>query len=232
MGASPPARKDGFSAQGLVPGVPLRLEVSVGDHVECYATRVEDLSSDGLAVLVPMVRLRARHLAVGSVVRAEYLFRSHRCRFVSRVSSHSHDGLEEILSLPESIETVEHRRYFRLQTALRPQSVFRLVIDGRREQDGNGGLDDCTIVNLSEGGVCLSSRVAVGEGERLGMQFQLPRAGRLNVRMLVVRVDERRSGERNRRVHCVFTGIRLSDRDGIARYLMARQIEMRRRGQL
>ena len=230
MGASSPARKDGFSAQGLVPGVPLRLEVSVGNHVECYATRVEDLSDDGLVVLVPMVRLQARSLAVGSVVRAEYLFRNRRCRFDSRVSGHSSDGLEEILSLPDSIETVEHRQYFRLPTAMRPLSVFRLVIDGRQEQDGS--LDDCTIVDLSEGGVSLSSRAAVGEGERLGMQFQLPRIGRVNVRMRVLRVDAPRSGERNRRVHCVFTDIRLLDRDGIARYLMTRQLEMRRRGQL
>jgi len=166
------------------------------------------------------------------VVRAEYLFRNRRCRFVSHVSGHSPDGLEEILSLPDSIETVEHRHYFRLQTALRPLSVFRLVIDGHQEQDDEGSLEDCTIVDLSEGGVCLSSRAAVGEGERLGMQFQLPRIGRVNVRMRVLRVDDPRSGERNRRVHCMFTDIRLLDRDSIARYLMTRQLELRRRGQL
>ncbi len=231
MGALPPARKDGFGTQGLVPGVPLRLEVPVGDHVECYATRVEDLHGDRLSVLVPMARLQTRTLAVGTTVRAEYLFRNRRCRFVSRVTGHSTDGLEEFLSLPESIETVEHRQYFRLPTALRPLSVFRLVIDGQ-ETGEEGRFQECTILDLSEGGTCLSARALVREGERLGMQFQLPRVGRINASMRVLRVSEPEPANRNRRLHCMFTDIRLSDRDLIARYLMMRQLEMRRRGQL
>jgi c-di-GMP-binding flagellar brake protein YcgR len=204
----------------------------VGDHVECYATRLEGLQGDMLAVLVPMVRLQSRRLAAGSAVRAEYLFRNRRCRFVTRVLGHSADGLEEFLSLPGSIETVEHRQYFRLQTALRPLSVFRLVVDSQRGQDDNDRLNECTIIDLSEGGACLSSQAIVREGERLGMQFHLPRVGRINTRMRVLRIDDPGSGKRNRRMHCMFTDIRLSDRDLIARYLMARQLEMRRRGQL
>lgn len=232
MGASSPPRKDRYRGQGLVPGLPLRLEVSVGDHVECYATRVEEMHEDALSVLVPMVRLRTRSLPVGTVIHAEYLFRSRRCRFVTEVAAHSADGLHEILHLPASIETIERREYFRLKTALHPESVYRLVIDVEREPGEDCDLDDCTIVDLSEGGVCLSSRAGVSDGERLGIQFQLPRIGVINARLRVLRADEPARGQLNRRVHCMFTDIRLADRDRIARYLMRRQLEMRRRGQL
>lgn len=232
MGGSSLARNDRLRACGLVPGVPLRLEVSVGDHVECYATRLEEIGADRMAVLVPIVRLQTRRLSTGSVIHAEYVFRNRRCRFVTEVAGHSDDGLHEILYLPATVETIERREHFRLQTAIRPQALYRLVIDPESEPEDDCSPADCTIVDLSEGGVCLSTRAAVHEGERVGIQFNLPGAGDINARLRVIRADEPRRGQINRRVHCIFSDIRLSDRDRIARYLMRRQLEMRRRGQL
>ncbi|MBE7520158.1 MAG: PilZ domain-containing protein [Thermoflexaceae bacterium] len=232
MGASQPARNDRFSACGLVPGVPLRLEVSVGNHVECLATRVEEVGPNTMAILLPMVRRQARRLATGTLVHAEYIFRNRRCRFVTEVAGHSDDGLHEILRLPPAIDTIERRSHFRLQTALRPQALFRLVLGPDDIPGDETAFDDCTIVDLSEGGACLSSRVPLHDGERLGIVFTLPGVGEINARMRVLSVDEPAHGKLNRRAHCIFTDIRLSDRDRIARYLMRRQLEMRRRGQL
>ena len=232
MGASQPARNDRYSACGLVPGVPLRLEVSVGDHVESYATRVEEIGAATISVLVPMARMRSRRLSTGTLVPAEYIFRNRRCRFVTEVAGHSADGLHELLHLPPDIDTLERRQHFRLQTALRPHSLFRLVVGPDDTPAEDASLEDCTIVDLSEGGICLSSRVLLQDGERLGIVLPLPGVGEINARLRVLSVDEPQRGKLNRRAHCIFTDIRLSDRDRIARYLMRRQLEMRRRGQL
>ncbi len=232
MGASPQARNDRFSASGLVPGVPMRLEVSVGDHVECFATRVEEIGPGTMAVLVPMVRLRTRPLSKGTLVHAEYIFRNRRCRFITEVAGHSADGLHDLLYLPAAIDTIERRQHYRLQTALRPRALYRLVVGPEDTPGEDAALEDCTIVDLSEGGICLSTRVRLDESERLGIQFHLPGAGDISARLRVLSVDEPAKGKLNLRVHCIFADIRLSDRDRIARYLMRRQLEMRRRGQL
>lgn len=232
MGASPSARNDRFSACGLVPGVSMRLEVYVGDNAECFATRVEEIRVDTIAVLVPMVRLRPRPLSKGTLVHAEYSHRDRRCRFVTEVAGHTADGVCDLLYLPPSIETVERRQYFRLPAAIRPRALYRLVVGPGDTPGDDAALDNCTIVDLSEGGLRISARARLHDGERLGIQFHLPGAGDINARLRVLSVDEPTPGHLNFRAHCAFTGIRLNDRDRIGRYLMHRQLEMRRRGQL
>lgn len=232
MGGLPSARKNRFSAQGLVPGIALRLEVSVANHTESYATSVEEVDEEAIAVLVPMVQLRTRRLPVGAVVRAEYVFRDRYCRFLSEVMGHSPDGVSEYLSAPAVIDTIERREHFRLQTALKPSSIYRLLVDPQAEPREEASLGECTVTDLSETGLCLSSRARLAPGERLGIQFELPRIGEIQARFRVVSVDAPRRGHLNRRVHGRFIDIRLADRDRIARFLMRRQLEMRRRGQL
>jgi hypothetical protein len=75
-------------------------------------------------------------------------------------------------------------------------------------------------------------RKRIESGERLGMTLPLPSIGDITARERVTGTDEPSTGFRNLSIHCVFTDITLADRDRIARYLMRRQLEMRRRGQL
>ena len=163
-------------------------------------------------------------------MRAAYIHKRRRFRFVSEVLGHSADGHQDFLSLPGAIDDSERRSHYRLEAALKPAALYRLVIDATTEpQDADV---DVTVVDLSEGGCCLASRKRLEAGERYGMQLDLPGAGEITVRFRVTSVDERRPGYLNYRVHCLFTDIQLAHRDRIARYLMRRQLEMRRRGQL
>jgi c-di-GMP-binding flagellar brake protein YcgR len=232
MGALSQPRKNPFVAHGLVPGVTLRLEVSVRDHVESYVTRVEAVDAERISVLVPMARLQLRPLSAGTVVHATYDYRKKRWSFISEVIGHSVDSTLEYLQSPITIESRERRTSFRLETALRPRSLYRLVVDMETVSGDDAAEIEATVVDLSEGGICLSSRSAFRSGERLGIQLELPRLGRIHARMRVISIDEPRASQLNRRVHCIFTEIGLSDRDRVARYLMHRQLEMRRRGQL
>lgn len=229
MGALPLPRKNPFMAQGLLPGITLQLDVSSGGDGESHVTRVEEIHDGRIEILVPMRGLRPRPFPTGTLVHAHYAHLQKRWRFISEVQGHSPDGLYEYLRLPGAIESTERRRNFRLPAALRPESVYRLVVD--TESPDQTPIEG-TIVDLSEGGCCFSTRAFVQPGERLGLLVDLPDAGSVQARMRVGFITEPSSGNRNRRLHCEFTDISRAHRDIIARYMMRRQLEMRRRGQL
>jgi c-di-GMP-binding flagellar brake protein YcgR len=231
MGASSLPRKNPFMAQGLVAGLTLRLDLSRSNVEESHVTRVEDVTEGGISVLVPMRHLRPRPLPTGALIHAVYIHQQKRYRFVTEVVGHSADGHHDILRLPGAIDSSERRRWYRLHAAIKPQSLYRLVIDGDQVDQSENMLEGM-VVDLSEGGLCLNTRSFVMTGERLGLIADLPEAGEVRARMRVTSVDEPAAGNRNRRVHCEFIEISRAHRDVIARYLMRRQLEMRRRGQL
>lgn len=229
MGGLPLRRKNPFMAQGLLPGLTLRLDVSLGGAEESHVTRVEDVGDEHIAILVPMRGLRPRPFASGTLMHAHYVHQQKRWMFVTEVAGHSDDGMFEYLRLPGAIESTERRRNFRLPAAIRPEALYRMVVDAEAEE--SDPLDG-TIVDLSEGGCCVSTRSIAQAGERLGLVAELPEAGEIQARMRVNSVREPSPGNRNRRLHCEFTDISRAGRDTIARYMMRRQLEMRRRGQL
>lgn len=230
MGALSPQRKNPFMAQGLLPGITLRLDVSSGREGETHVTRVEDVDHDRIAILVPMRGLRPRPFPAGTLVHAHYIHQRKRWLFVTEVVGHSPDGMHEYLRLPGSVESMERRRNFRLPVAIKPGSLYRLVI-AAAEPASEEPLDGI-IVDLSEGGCCITSRKLVMAGERIGLHATLPEAGEIHARLRVTQVREPAAGNRMHRIHCEFTDISRADRDVIARYMMRRQLEMRRRGQL
>lgn len=232
MGDSLPAHNNRFMAQGLVPGIRLRMEVSVGGGVESHATSVEDVTAEGITILTPMKHLRARPFPSGTVVHAAYVHDRMRWRFLTQFNGVSPAGDLSYLRAPATIESSEQRGHFRLQTAVKPIAIYRLVIDAQRAAGDASHEIEGTIVDLSEGGICFTTRQAAHAGERIGLQTNLPESGQIHARLRVTGVEEPVSGNRNRRVHCQFTEISQADRDRIARYLMRRQLEMRRRGLL
>ena len=70
-------------------------------------------------------------------------------------------------------------------------------------------------------------------GERRGFTpLVIPDAGEIRARMRVTFVREPQPGNRNRPVACEFTDISRGDGTSSLEYMMRRQLEMRRRGQL
>ena len=99
MGGLPLPRKNPFMAQGLVPGITLRLDVSAGKEGETHTTRVEDVSESHITILVPMRGLRPRPFGAGTLVHAQYFYQQKRWMFVTEVAGHSADGMFEYLRL-------------------------------------------------------------------------------------------------------------------------------------
>jgi hypothetical protein len=103
-------------AQGLLPGITLRLDVSSGEAGETHVTRVEEV--DGrIAILVPMRGLRPRPFATGTLVHAHYIHQQKRWMFITEVEGHSDDGM--FSSAAASV--VKHRAaaQLRLPSAIR-----------------------------------------------------------------------------------------------------------------
>ncbi|MCZ2112012.1 MAG: PilZ domain-containing protein [Dehalococcoidia bacterium] len=219
-------------SQGLIPGTTLRMALSRREDAEALVTQVEDVTDDRLEVLVPMQRLRPRPLSTGTLVYAAYVFQRRRYNFISEVTGHSPDGSIEYLRSPGLIDSSERRSSFRLETSIKPLSLYRLVIDAEKIDGDTKPELDGVIVDLSEGGLCVSTAARITTGERLGVHASLGENGEFMARMSITGVDEPRLGQRNRRIHCRFTDITRGDVDKIARFLMKRQLEMRRRGQL
>ena len=232
MGASSQPRKNPFMAQGLLPGLTLRLSLSKRDDADTLVTRLEDISEGGMEVLVPMRRLRAAPLDRGTRLHASYVYQRKRWRFTTRVTGVSTDGAVQYLELPAEIDSSERRDAFRLETSIMPISLYRLVIDPDDLPDDPAPDVAGTVVDLSQGGLCISSPARLITGERLGIHASLGDDVEFIARLQVTGVDDPVIGHRNRRVHCRFTDISKLDREKVAKFLMRRQLEMRRRGQL
>ena len=232
MGGLLPAHNNRFRAHGLRPGTALRLNVDLGDRVETFATRVEDVEERVLTVLTPMQRFRDRPILRGTAVHALYTYEKRLYGFVTESLGVSVDGDFQYLRPPDAIESTDRRRAFRLAESLRPESVYRLIVDPARSDEPGGLILKCTIVDISEGGVCLSSRHPAVDGECLGIHVDLPAVGDLKLRMRVVGTEPPPKGQFNHRIHCVFVDLGRFERDRIARYLMKRQLDLRQRGRL
>ena len=232
MGGLLQPRKNPFMAQGLQPGVMLRMALSRREDAELMSTTVEHVDAERIEVLVPMLRMRARPHSPGTRVHAAYTFRQKTWQFVTEVAGHSADGRLEFLTAPRNIESIERRLAFRLATSIRPETLYKVVIDEEMLASETDNTLNGTIVDLSQGGLCISSQARLMPGERLGLQAVLGDCGEITARVQVLRVEEPPSGKMNRRIHCQFTDISRGDRDKVAKFLMKRQLEMRRRGQL
>jgi c-di-GMP-binding flagellar brake protein YcgR len=232
MGAVSPAHKNQLISQGLRSGRALRLNIESGDRVEALSTRVEDLTEKVLTVLTPMVRMHDRPIERGTKIRVNYTFDNRIFGFVTESLGVSPDGQFQLLTVPEVIKSTDRRGVFRLQAFLQPESVYRVVVNQDTPKQPGAGQLKCSILDISEGGVCLSSRHGASVGERLGMDVDLPDSGQLRVRMRVVDVEVPPKGQLNHRIHCVFVDLAVHDRDRIGKFLLRRQLAMRHRGQL
>ena len=230
MGSLSPRPETELRARGIMPGLALRLEALIGDRVESYATSVEEVGREHITVLMPMRGRVPRAFAAGTVLSAEYRHQGRDWVFncTSRGATPDQHGL--MLSLPKFVEHSERRNAFRLPLAIKPKSIYRVVVDP--ESDAPEQLT-ATIVDLSEGGICMSTRDPLTVGEWLGLDFELAPREPLLARMRVVAIDDPLKGSGSvRKVHCAFADIRLADRDRIARFLIKKQLELRRNGQL
>ena len=227
MGISLPRPENPFREQGLRPGLTLSLRVDTGDRVSNSITLVDEIGDQCLSVLRSMSKLPANALRPGAQVQATYDHDGKRWAFASQVLPSRHAELE-FLTLPTAVEPAERRGAYRLATAYKPIELFRLVVQG------SAGMDLAhitTVVDISDMGACLSTRATIAVVERLGIRFELPNKAEITARMVVRSIQPPAPGLRNNRIHCEFISMPGDTRAKVARFVMARQVELSRTGQ-
>ena len=227
-----PSMSRSLAARGIAPGVALQLHVHHAEGDQVLSTILEHVADDRLEILVPIFKRRVRPSPVGAVVRCDYTHQRRSLRFVTVVSGHSADGVYEYLALPQSIEDRERRGSFRLVTSIQPIDAGRIVEGPVEGETQLVSLTKPLIVDLSDGGLCIGCQDRVLWGDRLHVRAPLGDQGEFSARLRAVTVDEPAKGYATRKAHCQFEEITRPDRDRIARYIIARQIEMRRAGKI
>lgn len=221
-----------WSSFGLKPGVKLHIEAQRGSRLEPVATRLEELTGEGLHILQPMRGRERTRIEPAERLHVMYGHAEKHYHFNSQWLGSETSGELHLIALPAHIEPFERRRWFRLVTFIRPAAVFRAGVTGQRALQPGGLLLDADIVDLGEGGMCLSSRHPARAGEVLGVNASLQECGYLRSRVTVVAVERPQPGQRSYRLHCAFTDFDGSERERVARFVLWRQLEMRKRGRL
>lgn len=228
MPTSLPRPENAFQEQGFRAGLPLSLSVRSGDTVSNSITLIDEVGRDCLSVLRSMSKDPTAALPLGGAVWASYSYDGKRWAFESEVLPSKHAELE-FLTLPKAIVPSERRTSYRLSTAFKPIELYRLVVQGA---SGPDLARLSTVVDISEQGVCLSTRAQIQSGERLGIRFELPGKQDINARLIVRALQPPAPGLRNNRVHCEFLAMATDTQAAIARFVINRQAELRRSGRL
>ncbi len=221
-----------LALRGFVPGASLRLFVGRGASETTLSTVVEVITDERFEVLVPIYLRRTRSVPEGTPVRVEYSYQRKVWSFTSQVIGHSKDRAFEYLRLPAEIQATERRGHFRLSTSLQPTEAF-VVRDGPEgEPPILVELARPLIADLSEGGLLLACQGPVGATDRIQLRMALDDFGEVALQLRVALAEEPARKTLSRRLHCQFVDISRADRERIARYLMRRQIALRKAGRL
>ena len=139
------------------------------------------------------------------------------------------DGNVFSFPMPDVIERVQRRQYFRLNT---PQGkgalVCRIPLPGEEEKDDeNVQYLEATILDMSAGGICVTVKGGLPESFTQGMElsgcsFELPEVGRIPVGLRICRAWHVRthSGENLYRVGMEFINLSRGASNVIQRYMI------------
>ena len=133
------------------------------------------------------------------------------------------DGDVFSFAIPDVIERVQRRQYFRLNT---PQGSRALICRIPLDEDGEEFVE-ATIMDMSAGGICISIKGSLPEifsqgAELTGCSFELPEVGRIPVGLRVCRAWHLKShhGEESHRVGMEFQNLSRGASNVIQRYMI------------
>jgi c-di-GMP-binding flagellar brake protein YcgR len=232
MARSLPQPDDLVARTGLSEGLNCWLEYREEGEEHTASSHIHDISALRITVSTPTFERVPIMLPEGTWMKVFFASKGgkHFC-FNSQVLGYSPQKTMLYIKRPVNITEGDRRRAFRLDIALTPAELFTIVVDSDGDPPEKLARIS-TIIDLSEGGCCISTRAALSPGQRLGMRLDLPGAGTFTARMVVRSIESPQSGMRNRRVHCQFQDLDPAAKGLILKYLLRRQRELRARGQL
>lgn len=215
----------------LVVNQKITLVVLEGDNAGSYPSRIEDVGSDAVVVAAPTNEGSVLELSEGDQLQIQVFRMDAMYSFgsvVEAVIMYPFPMLQ--LALPAEIERHQRRRYARVDAAL----------PARYRRTGKGADSRLvpyrgTATNVSGGGVLIVTRhfgPGVEEGSHVEVELELPE-GKVYAAGIVVRASAKgKENEVYLKIAVEFTDIDERERDMLVKYVLQRQLELRRKGLL
>ncbi|NLG79648.1 MAG: hypothetical protein GX492_07490 [Firmicutes bacterium] len=209
----------------------ITLVVPEGRNAGSYPSRVEDIGLDAVVVAAPTHKGAVLRLAEGDAVRIQVVRQDGVYKLdtvVEAMIMYPFPMLQ--LARPVEIVRDQRRRYARVDVSL-PARYRCLDRSGKRRLVPHKG----TVTNVSGGGALIvtwQSRPALEVGSEVDVELELP-CGKVSAKGVVVRMSvERTETGRVQQIAVEFKDIDEKQRDMLARYVLQRQLELRRKGLL
>jgi len=207
------------------------LVVLEGRNAGSYPSRVEDIGFDAVVVAAPTHKGAVLRLAEGDAVRVQAVQRDAVYCFdtvVEMTIIHPFPMLQ--LARPAEIVREQRRRYARADVSLPARYRCLDHKSGRRLAPYKG-----TATNVSGGGaliLTLHSRSDLKVGSQVDIELELP-DGKVSAKGVVVRAStEQAEMGKVQKIAVEFKDIDEKQRDVLAKYVLQRQFELRRKGLL
>jgi len=211
----------------------ITLVVLEGRNAGSYPSRVEDIGLDAVVVAAPTHRGAVLRLDEGDPVRIQLVRQDGVYKLDTVVESVIVYPFP-MLQLTKPVEVVrdQRRRYARVDVSL--PARYRRVDHGDRTK-GRLVPHKGTVMNVSGGGALIvtwQSRHDLEIGSEVDVELELP-CGKVSVKGVVVRLSTGQTENgRVQEIAVEFKEIDERQRDMLARYVLQRQIELRRKGLL
>ncbi|MEW6227675.1 MAG: flagellar brake domain-containing protein [Bacillota bacterium] len=209
----------------------ITLVVLEGHNTGSYPSRIEDVGSDAVIVAAPTNEGSILELSEGDRVQIQVFRKDAMYSFDSVVEAviiYPFPMLQ--LALPAEIERHQRRRYARVDTALPARYRCTDQGAGSRLVPYKG-----TATNVSGGGVLIVTRhfgSGVEAGSYVEVELELPE-GKVYAGGVVVRASaEEKETEVYLKIAVEFKDIDERQRDMLVKYVLQRQLELRRKGLL
>ncbi len=208
----------------------VEIETVTDGVIRNYASRIEGIQFGDLGLAMPMERgkyvrfLENQPVTVYSTVRGLYYF------FHSNVTATDEEPVPVIwVAQPHQAERLERRRFVRIAVDIQPQEFHVMGSEDSEWQPLKG-----KILDISAGGICFTCDTTLQKKGRVKASFRLPdNSTQVLTEGEVVRLEGDPYGLSQRRLAgATFRRLSYREQEAIIKFVLRKQSEMIRRGQV
>lgn len=203
----------------------VEIELNEGDVSEYLPSRIEEIKEKYLYISMPMRKGALLPMRIGQEIQVMMRHRNSTVGFLTKIVGRRSGPLPYlIINKPERIVPVNQKReYVRLNVSLPVR--FRVIDEeGSQIQEG-------VTIDISAGGVLLSTQTEVKAGQNIEIEIQLTPKNIFSSHAHVIRVFEKDKKDKNTtRVAIEYDGISEAHRDKIFKFIFEKQREWIKKG--
>lgn len=202
----------------------IELEVELNpDNVLHLASRIEGMDNEYIYISVPMYRGEVVPLHIGHNLKIYFTDKDMSFAFVTSVAGRNWQNIPLlVIKKPKKIVKIQRRNFMRLRINLKVKL---------RTADLDGDFNSGETIDISGGGLLISTAEPVQKGQIFEIELMLPERKSIFCRARVVRILEAavKPGDKNK-VALEYCEISENQRDKIIKFIFTKQRELIRKG--